>query len=339
MKAYERHNKPGLDALALTERPDPTPSPGQVLLQMRAASLNYRDLLVVKGSYSGSNQPAAPIVPLSDGAGEVVALGAGVSRVQIGDRVAGAFMPGWIAGEFTQEKAASALGGGSVDGVLAEYVLLHEEAVVPVPAHLSDEEAATLPCAAVTAWYSLFVGGSLKAGETVLLLGTGGVSLFALQFAKSAGARVILTSSSDEKRARARRLGADETINYRAAPDWDDRVLEMTGGRGVDYVVEAGGAGTLNKSLRAVRWGGQISLMGVLTGFAAEVNTAAILSKNIRVQGVYVGSREMFEGMNRAIAQTHLRPVIDRVFPFAEARQALDYLQSGQHFGKVVIRF
>jgi len=339
MKAYERHNKPGLDALALTERPDPTPSPGQVLLQMRAASLNYRDLLVVKGSYSGSNQPSAPIVPLSDGAGEVVALGAGVSRVQIGDRVAGAFMPGWIAGEFTQEKAASALGGGSVDGVLAEYVLLHEEAVVPVPAHLSDEEAATLPCAAVTAWYSLFVGGSLKAGETVLLLGTGGVSLFVLQFAKSAGARVILTSGSDEKLARARRLGADETINYRAAPDWDDRVLEMTGGRGVDYVVEAGGAGTLNKSLRAVRWGGQISLMGVLTGFAAEVNTAAILSKNIRVQDVYVGSREMFEGMNRAIAQTHLRPIIDRVFPFAEARQALDYLQSGQHFGKVVIRF
>ncbi len=339
MQAYEIHDGPGLDALALTERPDPTPAPGQVLLKMRAASLNYRDLLVVRGGYGGPHRPPSPIVPLSDGAGEVVALGAGVSRAKIGDRVAGAFMPGWAAGDFTREKAASALGGGDVDGVLAEYVVLPEEAVVPVPEHLSDEEAATLPCAGVTAWYSLFIGGGLKAGETVLLLGTGGVSLFALQFAKSAGARVVITSSSDEKLARARALGADETVNYKATPDWDDRVLELTGGRGVDYVVEAGGAGTLNRSLRAVRWGGQISLMGVLTGFAAEVNTAAILSKNVRVQGVYVGSREMFEGMNRAIAQNRLRPIVDRVFPFAEAREALEYLESGQHFGKIVIRF
>lgn len=339
MKAYEIHDRPGLDALTLTERPDPTPGPGQVLLRMRAASLNYRDLLVVRGSYGSSQQPPSPIIPLSDGVGEVVTLGAGVSRVKAGDRVAGTFMPGWVAGEFTQEKAASALGGGSIDGVLAEFVVLREEAVVPVPEHLSDEEAATLPCAGVTAWYSLFVGGSLKAGESVLLLGTGGVSLFALQFAKSAGARVILTSSSDEKLARARTLGANETINYKAVPDWDNRVLELTGGRGVDYVVEVGGADTINKSLKAVRWGGQISLMGVLTGFAAEVSTASILSKNVRVQGVYVGSREMFEGMNRAIGQNKLRPVVDRVFPFMEARAALEYLESGQHFGKVVIRF
>lgn len=339
MKVYEIHNKPGLEALTLTERPDPIPGPGQVLLKMRAASLNYRDLLVVKGNYGSPDQPPTPIVPLSDGVGEVAALGAGVSRVKAGDRVAGAFMPGWVAGEFSQEKAASALGGGSVDGVLAEYVVLHEEAVVPVPEHLTDEEAATLPCAAVTAWYALLVGGELKPGETVLLLGTGGVSLFALQFAKSAGARVILTSSSDEKLQKARALGADETINYKETPDWDKRVLELTGGRGVDYVVEVGGADTLNKSLRAVHWGGQISLIGVLSGFGGEVNTAAILSKNVRVQGVYVGSREMFEGMNRAITQGGLRPVVDRVFPFAEARAALDHLESGRHFGKVVIGF
>jgi len=339
MKAYEIHNKPGLDALTLAERPNPNPGPGQALLKMRAASLNYRDLLVAKGRYGSEGQTLAPIIPLSDGVGEVVSLGAGVSRVKAGDRVAGAFMPGWIAGEFTQEKAASALGAGSVDGVLAQYVVLPEEALVPVPEHLTDEEAATLPCAAVTAWYSLLVGGDLKPGQTVLLLGTGGVSLFALQFAKSAGARVILTSRSDEKLERARALGADETINYNATPDWDARALELTDGRGVDYVVEVGGADTLSKSLRAVRWGGQISLIGVLSGFAAEISTASILSKNVRVQGVYVGSREMFEQMNRAIAQSRLRPIVDRVFPFAEAREAYDYLESGQHFGKVVVGF
>lgn len=338
MNVYEIHDKPGLVALTLTERPEPTPGPRQVLLKMRAASLNYRDLLVVKGSYGSSAKPPTPIIPLSDGVGEVVALGAGVSRVKIGDRVAGAFMPGWVAGEFTKQKADSALGGGSVDGVLAEYVVLHEEAVVSAPSHLTDAEAATLPCAAVTAWHSLFVGGDLKPGETVLLLGTGGVSLFALQFAKNAGARVILTSSSDEKLKRARELGADETVNYQTTSDWDTRVLELTGGRGVDYVVEVGGAATLNKSLEAVRWGGQISLVGVLTGFAAEVNTGTIL-RNIRVQGVYVGSREMFEGMNQAIVQSSLRPVVDRVFPFAQAREAFDYLESGRHFGKVAIRF
>ena len=209
---------------------------------------------------------------------------------------------------------------------------------MPPPAHLTDEEAATLPCAGVTAWYSLLIGGDLKPGQTVLLLGTGGVSLFALQFAKSAGARVVLTSSSDEKLRRAEALGADETINYKSVPDWDDRVLELTAGRGVDYVVEVGGADTINKSLKAVRFGGQISLMGVLTGFSAEVSTATILRKNIRIQGVYVGSCEMFESMNRAIIQNSLRPIVDRVFPFSEAKDALEFLQSGSHFGKIVIR-
>ena len=332
MKAWELQEG---NVLALAERAAPKAGAGEVVIRMRAASLNYRDIMVSRGQYG---PPArVPLIPLSDGAGEVVEVGAGASRFKVGDRVAGAFMPGWVEGDFSAEKAASALGAGSVDGVLAELVALPESGVVRVPEHLSFEEAATLPCAAVTAWFALFMGGGLKAGETVLLQGTGGVSLFALQFAKSVGARVILTSSSDDKLARARELGADETINYRALPDWDERVWELTGGRGVDYVVEVGGPDTLNKSLRAVRHGGQISLMGVLTGTSGEVNIAAILGKQARVQGVYVGSVAMFEDMNRAITQNTLRPVVDRVFPFEEAREAFKYLESAQHLGKVVI--
>ncbi len=253
MKAYELHGGPGLDALRLTERPDLTPGPGQVLLRMRAASLNYRDLLVIHGRYAKAGPITTPIIPVSDGVGEVIAVGEGVLRVKRGDRVAGAFMPGFVAGRFTQQKSESALGASSVNGVLAEHIVLPEEGVVLVPEHLTDAEAATLPCAAVTAWYALLVGGDLKPGETVLLQGTGGVSLFALQFAKAAGAHVILTSSSDEKLRRAREMGADETINYKTTPNWDKQVLEMTGGRGVDYVVEVGGADTLNKSVQAVR--------------------------------------------------------------------------------------
>ena len=332
MKAWELQEG---SALTLAERAAPQAKAGEVVVRMRAASLNYRDIMVARGQYG---PPAhVPLIPLSDGAGEVVEVGAGASRFKVGDRVAGAFMPGWVEGDFSAQKAASALGAGDVDGVLAEMVALPESGVVRVPEHLSFEEAATLPCAAVTAWFALFVGGSLKAGETVLLQGTGGVSLFALQFAKSVGARVILTSSSDDKLARAREMGAHETINYRVTPDWDERVWELTGGRGVDYVVEVGGPDTLNKSLRAVRHGGQISLMGVLTGTSGEVNTASILGKQARIQGVYVGSVAMFEDMNRAIVQNQIRPAIDRVFPFEEAREAFKYLESGQHMGKVVI--
>lgn len=338
MKTYILSNKPGFDALTLTERSAPSVESGQVLLRMCAASLNFRDILVIKRTYAPSDAPVSPTAPLSDGVGEVIAVGENVSRVKVGDRVAGVFMPGWIAGEFTPEKASTALGAGDVDGVLAEQIVLDESAVVIVPEHLSDEEAATLPCAGVTAWYALFVGGSVKAGDTVLLLGTGGVSIFALQFAKMAGARVIITSSSDDKLARARDLGADETINYHTTPDWDKRVLELTGGRGADLVVEVGGAETFNKSLNAVRFGGQISLMGVLTGLENKVSTSTILHKNIRVQGVYVGSREMFEAMNRALSLHKLRPVVDKVFPFDDAHAALTYLESGSHFGKVVVR-
>ncbi|HCF27166.1 MAG TPA: NAD(P)-dependent alcohol dehydrogenase [Cyanobacteria bacterium UBA11049] len=336
MKAFEIQNKFGLDSLTLTERPDPKPSYGQVLIKLRAVSLNYRDLMVVKGLYNP--KLPLPLIPFSDGVGEVVAVGEGVTRVNIGDRVAGIFFQKWLAGELTAEKANSAL-GGAIEGMLAEYVVLHEDGVVRVPKHLSDEEAATLPCAAVTAWNALFTSGGLKAGDTVLIQGTGGVSIFALQFALLAGARVIATSSSDEKLERVRQLGASDGINYKQTPDWGKKVRELTAGDGVDYVVEVGGAGTLTESLRAVRYGGQISLIGVLTGGSAEINTASILMKNVKVQGIYVGSREMFEAMNSAIALHKLHPVCDRVFDFHQAPQALKYMETGSHFGKICIRF
>lgn len=336
MQAFAIQNKFGLDSLTLIERPDPTPGYGQVLIKLRAVSLNYRDLMVVKGLYN----PKLPLprIPFSDGVGEVVAVGEGVTRVKTGDRVAGIFFQKWLCGELTETKAQSAL-GGAIDGLLTQYTVLHEDGVVAIPEHLTDEEGAALPCAAVTAWNALVTSGGVKAGDTVLVQGTGGVSIFALQFAKLLGARVIATSSSDEKLELVRQLGASDTINYKKIPDWGKRVQELTQDIGVDYVVEVGGAGTLNQSLRAVRHGGQISLIGVLSGGSGEINTASILRKNVRVQGIYVGSREMFEAMNKAIALHKLRPVIDRVFEFPEAPQALKYMESGVHFGKICIQF
>jgi NADPH:quinone reductase-like Zn-dependent oxidoreductase len=335
MQLYELQHKPGLDSVTLAQRPDPHPGAGQVLLRMKAWSLNYRDLLVAKGTYGAS--PPLGRIPLSDGVGEVVEVGAGVTRVKPGDRVAGIFMQGWIAGEATAEVSTTAL-GGAIDGMLAEYVVLSGEGVVKVPAHLSDEEAATLPCAAVTAWNALVREARVKAGDAVVLQGTGGVSLLALQFAKLHGARCIITSSSDEKLEIARKLGADELVNYRQRPDWDKAVLELTGGRGADVVVEVGGAGTLEKSLSAVRFSGVVTLIGVLTGVAGPIPTAAIHRRHLRVHGIYVGSREMFEEMNRAIDQHRMRPHIAKVFPFEQARSAYDYLASAAHTGKVVIR-
>jgi NADPH:quinone reductase-like Zn-dependent oxidoreductase len=335
MKVIEIRDNFGIDSLTIADRPDPHPRPGEVLLHMRAWSLNYRDLLVVKGAYNPKLR--LPVMPLSDGVGQVAAVGAGVGRVRVGDRVAGAFMPAWIDGALTEAKAKSALGGGAA-GMLAEQVVLPEEGVVPVPGHLTDEEAATLPCAGVTSWHALITEGGLKPGDTILTQGTGGVSLFALQFARLAGARVILTSSSDAKLARAATLGAGHLINYKTTPEWDKPVREVTGGTGVDLVVEVGGAGTLGQSLRAVRPGGIISLIGILTGGGGMINPLPILMKNIRVQGIFVGSRAMFEAMNQAIAQHQLRPVVDRTFPFAETRAAFRYLESGAHFGKVAIR-
>jgi NADPH:quinone reductase-like Zn-dependent oxidoreductase len=335
MQHYELQHKPGLDSLTLAQRPDPRPGPGQVLLRMKAWSLNYRDLLVAKGSYGAP--PPLGRIPLSDGVGEVTEVGAGVTRVKAGDRVAGIFMQGWIAGAPLAEISATAL-GGAIDGMLAEHVVLSAEGVVKVPAHLTDEEAATLPCAAVTAWNALVREARVKAGDVVVLQGTGGVSLLALQFAKAHGARCIVTSSSDEKLEVARKLGADDAINYRSRPDWDKAVLELTGGRGADVVVEVGGAGTLEKSLTAVRFGGIVTLIGVLTGTAGPIPTAAILRRHLRVQGIYVGSREMFEEMNRAIELHRLRPHIDRVFGFEQARAAYEHLAAAGHAGKVVIR-
>ena len=331
MKAFEIQNSFGLDALNLIERPNPSPGYGQVLIKLRVVSLNYRDLMVVKGLYN-PNIPL-PLIPFSDGVGEVVAVGSGVTRVKVGDRVAGIFFQKWLSGKLTEEKTRSAL-GGAIDGLLAEYAVLHEDGVVSVPEHLTDVEAATLPCAAVTAWNAL--AGNVKAGDTVLIQGTGGVSLFALQFAQVLGAKVIATSSSDEKLERLQSLGVTETINYKQTPDWGKKVQEITGG--VDHVVEVGGAGTLNESLKAVSYGGKISLIGVLTGGKGEISTGAILMKNVRVQGIYVGSREMFEDMNKAIALHKIRPICDRVFPLESAREALKYMETGAHFGKICIQ-
>jgi NADPH:quinone reductase-like Zn-dependent oxidoreductase len=333
MRAWAIADGFGIDHLRLADRPDPTPGPAQVVVGVRAVSLNFRDLLMTKGLYN----PKLPLprIPCSDGAGEVVAVGPDVSRVAVGDRVCGIFMQRWLAGRLTDAAGRSAL-GGEVDGMLAERVLLSEEGVVKYPEHLSFEEAATLPCAAVTAWNALAEGG-LRAGETVLLQGTGGVSIFALQIAKLCGARVVITSGSDEKLARARELGAAAGTNYRTSPDWDKWARAETGGVGVDHVVEVGGAGTLERSCKAVRTGGHVALIGVLSG-TGTVNPLPILMKSVTVRGIFVGSRAMFEDMNRAFAVHQVRPVIDRTFPFDQFPQALTYLESGAHFGKVVVR-
>ncbi|WP_392533123.1 NAD(P)-dependent alcohol dehydrogenase [Nostoc sp. C117] len=334
MKAYEIQSNAGIDALTLVDRPEPKLTAGQVLIQVKATSLNYRDLLVIEGTYGSKEK--YPLIPLSDGAGEVVAVGEGVTRVKIGDRVAGIFFQDWIYGSLTKEKMKSDLGGG-IDGMLAEYVVLHQDGLVILPDHLSYAEGATLPCAAVTAWHGLVTKGNISSSDSVLLLGTGGVSIFALQFAKIYGAKAIVTSSSDEKLARVQQLGADETINYKTTPDWEKQVYQLTNRTGVDHVIEVGGAGTLPKSLQAVRIGGRISLIGVLSGRGNEIDPMPILFKSLTVQGIYVGSREMFEVMNQTIQQHQIKPIIDRVFPFTEAREAYRYLKSGAHFGKVVI--
>ena len=332
MRAYEINSDGGVDALTLTERPDPRPGPGEVLLKVRATSVNYRDLSTIEDPVS-RNLPY-PRIPNSDAAAEVLEVGQNVTRVEPGDRVMTTFFQRWIDGPITEEAMASAL-GGALDGVLAERVVLHQDGLVATPEHLSDAEAATLPCAALTAWNSLVEQGNVKPGQTVLLLGTGGVSIFALQFATLLGARAIVTSSSDDKLARAIKLGAWETINYRRTPEWEKRVLELTNGRGVDHCVEVGGAGTLARSIAATRVAGSIGLIGVLT--SGELNPTLIMRKSLRLQGIYVGSRRMFEGMNRAIAQHRLRPVIHRSYPFEDARAAFHAMREAQHFGKLVI--
>lgn len=334
MRAWQIIQEFGIDNLALADRPDPQAGPGQIVVRVKATSLNYRDLITVK--HGGLRGLSLPLVPLSDGAGEVIGVGDGVTRVRTGDRVAGIFFQNWLAGGPDAAHQASAL-GGALDGMLAEQVVLSEDGVVRIPDYMSYEDAATLPCAAVTAWQSMVSLGNMKAGDTILILGTGGVSIFALQFAVAAGARSIVTSSSDEKLERATALGATHVVNYKTTPEWGKKVLELTGGVGVDQVVEVGGAGTLVQSMEATRVGGMIGLIGILAGTDGEVNPIPVLMKSLRLQGVYVGSRAMFEDMNAALAANRIKPVIDRVYPFEEAREALKLMESAAHFGKIVV--
>ena len=334
MKAYIlAGGSENLDSLKLVERPDPHPGPGQLLLRVHATSLNFRDQAVVSGKYFGGRL-SRDTVPLSDGAGEVVAMGGDVERFRIGDRVAATFFSNWVEGSPPGPMAAR---GSPLDGMLSELVVIDEADAVLIPDNLSFEEAATLPCAGVTAWNALMVSSHVTPGQSVLVMGTGGVSIFALQFARAAGARVIATSSSDEKLARAKQLGADTLINYRSTPDWEKEVLNATGGSGVDHVVEVGGAGTLARSFQCVGYRGNIALIGVLAGREGDTNPHPLMFKGASLTGIFVGNRVMFEQMNRAIAVNGIKPVIDRVFPFAEARQAFEHHQSQAHFGKVVI--
>ena len=335
MKAYHITGTHGLSSLKQVELPPPVPGPGQVRIRLRAVSLNYRDYMNVCG-IRGVTGPI-PRIPCSDGAGEIVALGDGVTEWQVGDRVVVPFMPTWLEDGFSEAHASQAL-GGAVDGLLREEACITAASLLRIPDHLSFEEAATLPCAAVTAWDALMVRGGLQAGETVLILGSGGVSVFALQFAKMAGARVLAISSSDEKAARLKEMGAEAVHNYRLDPAWDDWALSQTGGLGVDKVIEIGGPETLNRSIKATRFGGHIALIGVLTGTAGDVQTVGILRKGIRLDGVYVGSRAMFSEMLQAITRVKMHPVVDSAFDFEDAVSAFEHIASGKHFGKIVIR-
>jgi len=333
MRAYEIVSDRGVDALALNQRQTSEPAVGEVLVAIRAVSINYRDLSTIE-------DPVArgipyPRIPNSAGAGEVIGVGAGVTRFKSGDRVAGCFFQNWIDGGISVGAMASAM-GGPIDGILAETVVLREEGAVHVPDHMSFEEASTLPCAGLTAWNCLVEQGRLRAGNTVLLLGTGGASIAGLQIARMMGARVIITSSSDDKLERAKGLGADGLINYRQTPDWESQVLNLTDGIGVDVTIETGGGGTLEKTIEATRIGGTISLIGVLTG--GTINPTSIMRKSIRLQGVYVGNRRMFEDMNAAFAQNLVHPVIDRVFDFEDAPAAYHAMRAAGHFGKLVVK-
>jgi NADPH:quinone reductase-like Zn-dependent oxidoreductase len=336
MKAYViRKGSTSLDGLQRIERPEPKPGPREILIRVRATSLNYRDHLIINGHYVGGAVDH-DVIPLCDGAGEVAAIGADVTRFKVGDRVASTFFQCWIDGP--PDGHVPAL-GSPLDGMLAEYVALSEEGAIAIPANLSFDEAATLPCAALTAWNGLMVAGRhVQTGETVLCLGTGGVSIFSLQFARAAGARVIITSSSDEKLKRARALGAADGINYKTTPDWEKKVLELTSARGADHIVEVGGIGTLARSYEAVAYGGKIALIGVLAGLSGDANPIVMMLKGATMNGIYVGSRVMFEQMNRTIELHGIQPVIDKTFSFDQTPDAWRTLAAGDFFGKIVIR-
>ena len=329
----------GPDAIQVVEKPEPTAGPGQVLVRMRAVSLNYRDLLMVNGMYGrGAASPTDVITPFSDGCGVVEAVGAGVTRFAVGDRVATLFFQGWVSGPPSLEKIQTAL-GFPVPGAGAELQTFSEQGLSKVPDFLSDEEVATLPCAALTAWRGLFCDARLEPGDTVVLQGTGGVSIFGLQFAHAAGLRTLITSSSDEKLARAKALGADHLVNYRTTPAWSKPVREATGGRGADFIMEVGGGGTIQESMRAVKIGGHIAVIGVVAGAGDPFNPASLIGNSAKLQGLSVGSREMFEAMCRAIELHRIRPVVDKRYPFTEAKAAFAAMAAGEHFGKIVLTF
>jgi NADPH:quinone reductase-like Zn-dependent oxidoreductase len=336
IRQYQFEAGPDGYALALKTVPQPEPGPNQVAVRVRAVSLNRRDVLMLHGQY-GPGGDASGGIPLSDGAGEVIAVGAGVTRFDVGDRVAGIFFTDWISGPRDDRTAPSARGGGPT-GMLSEVIVADEQSLVTIPAHLSFDEAATLPCAGVTAWVGLFEHGGLQRDEYVLLEGTGGVSVFGLQLAAAAGARPIITSSSDEKLSRAVELGAFGTANYRSNPDWQQEVKELTGGRGVDQVLEVGGQDTLPKALQALAFEGHIALIGGLSGFASDVPVGTLMGLGAAATGIYVGSRADFEALNAFLTEHQIHPVVDRIFGFDEAPAAFDFMDSGSYFGKLVIR-
>jgi len=336
MRALQLTDGVGLEHLQVVEAPDPKPGPSEVLVRMRAVSLNYRDLLMVNGIY-GRETPL-PLTPFSDGCGVVEAVGSEVTRFKLGDRVATMFFQSWIAGKPTPEGLASAL-GIPIPGAGRELAAFHEDGLSRVPDFLTDQQVATLPCAALTAWRALFEDARLQPGDTVLLQGTGGVSIFGLQFAKAAGYRTIITSSNDDKLERARSLGADHGINYKQTPEWGRAARQLTGGRGVEFVMEVGGAGTLTQSLRAIGLGGHIAIIGVLGGAAEPLQIGSMIGTGAKLQGVMVGSRVMFEAMCRAIETHRIEPVVDKIYPFTEAVGAFEAMRAGQHFGKIVLSF
>jgi NADPH:quinone reductase-like Zn-dependent oxidoreductase len=329
----------GLDAIQVVDKPDPKPAPGHVLVRMKAVSLNYRDLLMVQGMYGrGSASSTDVITPFSDGCGYVEAVGEGVTRFKVGDRVSTLFFQNWISGPPSLEKVSSAL-GFPIPGAGAELQTFSEQGLSKVPDFLTDQEVATLACAALTAWRGLFHDARLEPGDTVVLQGTGGVSIFGLQFAHAAGLRTLITSSSDEKLERAKALGADHLVNYKATPQWSKPVREATGGRGADFIMEVGGGGTIQESMRAVKLGGHIAVIGIVAGAGEPFNPAALIGNSAKLQGLSVGSREMFESMCRAIELHDIRPVVDKVYPFTEARAAFGAMAAGEHFGKIVLEF
>ena len=335
MKCVEIVATTGFEGLRLAERPTPKPGPRQIVVRMHAASFNWRDMMILKGGYVRG--VSLPRIPLSDGAGEIVECGAEVKRVKLGDRVCSTFFQTWITGPVFAEAQDAAL-GGTAEGVLSEYVVLEGEGVTKFPEHLSYEEAATLPCAALTAWHGLFEATNLRAGDTALLLGTGGVSVFGMQLARAAGANAIITSSSDEKLERAKALGATGTVNYAKNPKWAETVREMTQGRGADATLDVIGGETSKFALEALRVGGHAAIIGARAGVAGDLDRGLVLRKGLRVTGINIGSRAMFEAMNRAITAAKLKPAVDKVFPIDDAVAAYRDFATGKHFGKVVVR-